>query len=162
MIGGEERTAMTLQVTSTAFAQGALIPAHYTCDGANASPPLRFDGIPAGTKSLALLCEDPDAPAGLWVHWVLYNLPPASAGLPEAMPDGEVLPSGAHQGLNNARHHRYDGPCPPDGTHRYYFKLYALDTTLAPETHLDRGKLLQAMDGHILARGELMGRYSRQ
>lgn len=152
----------TMRVSSTMFAHEGMIPKTYGCAGKNISPPLNWEGTPAGTKSLALICEDPDAPAGLWVHWLLYNLPAGTTSLPEAVPEGVTLDSGARQGVNSSRYHRYDGPCPPSGTHRYYFKLYALDIMLEPNPKMTRDSLLRVMSGHILTQGELMGRYVKE
>lgn len=152
----------TLKLTSPAFDQGATIPAVYTCDGQNISPPLAWDGVPQGTRALALIVEDPDAPVGTYTHWVLYDLPPTLTALPEGVPLGERPPVGGAQGKNDARQLGYFGPCPPSGSHRYIFTLYALNasTNLAPGA--SKRELLQAMQGHILAQGELMGRYQRR
>jgi len=151
---------MTLSIQSTAFGPGEAIPAVYSCDGKGISPPLTWTGAPAASKSFALIMDDPDAPMGTFVHWVIYNIPAASVGLSEATPKDAKLSDGSIQGLNSARRSGYTGPCPPGGTHRYFFKLYALDATLdLPSAGKD--ELLQAMKGHILAQGELMGTYSR-
>jgi len=152
---------MDIKVTSTAFEEGEMIPAKHTCDEEDISPPLAWDSIPEGTKTLALICDDPDAPMGTWVHWVLFNLPPDINELPENIPPEEELESGAKQGTNDFRRIGYGGPCPPGGTHRYYFKLYALDAELDLEAGARKPQLLEAMEGHILAEGQLMGRYSR-
>ena len=120
-----------MQLTSTAFTNGAPIPARYTCEGKDLSPPLRWSGVPAGAKSLALIADDPDAPVGTWVHWVLYDLPPSLAELSEDVPKTQTIAGGARQGLNDFRRPGYGGPCPPPGKpHRYFFKLYALDKPL--------------------------------
>jgi hypothetical protein len=156
--GGKQ---MALTITSSAFEEGAMIPKQYTCDGADMSPPLSWSGVPEGTKSLALIADDPDAPMGTWVHWVLYNLPPDSTGLPENVPPEETLANGARQGLNDFKKFGYGGPCPPGGTHRYFFKLYALDTMLDLSGRVTKQELLKAMEGHILAKGQLMGKYQR-
>ena len=153
--------AMAFELTSTAFVQGKPIPRKYTCDGQDISPPLSWGDPPAGTRSLALIADDPDAPAGTWVHWVLYNLPAASRGLPEAVPADAELADGSQHGRNSWRRLGYGGPCPPRGTHRYFFKLYALDTVLDLKAGADKGQLLKAMKGHILAQAELMGTYAR-
>ena len=153
--------AMALKITSLAFEEGDMIPKQYTCDGADMSPPLSWSGIPEGTKSLALIADDPDAPSKTWVHWVLYNLPPDSAGLPEKVPPDDTLASGARHGITDFRQLGYGGPCPPGGTHRYFFKLYALDIMLDLEIGATKGQLLKAMEGHILAEGQLMGKYKR-
>ncbi|MER3473797.1 MAG: YbhB/YbcL family Raf kinase inhibitor-like protein [Armatimonadota bacterium] len=152
---------MDIRLTSTAFTEGGTIPRKYTCDGADVSPPLAWDNVPEGTKSFALICDDPDAPMGTWVHWVLFNLPADTRSLPEAVPPDKELPSGARQGTNDFRKIGYGGPCPPRGTHRYYFKLYALDTLLDLPAGSSKAQLLKAMDGHVLAEGQLMGRYGR-
>ena len=152
---------MEIKLKSPAFEEGGMIPRNYTCDGKDVSPPLTWEGVPEGTKSLALICDDPDAPIGTWVHWVLYNLPPKTTELAEAIPLEPVLPNGAKQGKNDWRKFGYGGPCPPGGTHRYYFKIYALDTMLDLEAGATKKDLLKAMEGHILAQGQLMGKYSR-
>ncbi len=151
-----------LPFSSPAFTNGAAIPAKYSCDGKNVSPPLKWSGVPSGTKSLALLVEDPDAPSGLWVHWVLFALPPTTTELPEDVAKSQYLPGGARQGLNDFRHLGYGGPCPPSGKpHRYFFKLYALDAPSELQPGATRKELLQAMERHVLAEGELMGTYKR-
>ena len=148
-------------MTSSAFDEGGMIPEKYTCDGIDVSPPLVWTSIPNETKSIALICDDPDAPMGTWVHWVLFNLPADISELSENVPTDEELESGALQGRNDFRNIGYGGPCPPGGTHRYYFKLYALDTVLDLEVGATKPQLLEAMDGHILGEGQLMGRYKR-
>ncbi|MGC9523709.1 MAG: YbhB/YbcL family Raf kinase inhibitor-like protein [Anaerolineae bacterium] len=152
-----------LMLTSSAFAEGDAIPARYTCDGEDVSPPLSWEGPPDGTERFALICDDPDAPGGTWVHWVVYDLPGDARTLPEAVPADPVLDSGARQGLNSWSRTGYGGPCPPRGVHRYVFKLYALDATLAlaPE-ETDKAALLGAMEGHVLAQTTLIGTYTRQ
>ena len=152
---------MTLSITSTAFAQGQPIPATYSCDGKSVSPPLSWSGAPAGTQSFALIMDDPDAPLGTFVHWVIYNIPASAGGLPEAFSKDARLPDGTLQGSNGAGRVGYTGPCPPGGTHRYFFKLYALDTTLEI-SGASKDQLLQAMQGHVLAQGELMGTFTRK
>jgi hypothetical protein len=151
---------MSLSITSTAFVQGQPIPTAYSCDGKGISPPLSWGGAPAGTKSFALLMDDPDAPSGTYVHWVIYNIPFAATGLVEAMPKDAHLADGSVQGQNSGRRPGYTGPCPPGGTHRYFFKLFALDTTLSLASG-NKEELLQAAQGHVLAQGELMGTFSR-
>ena len=148
---------MTMTVRSPAFEDGETIPAKYTADGADVSPPLEIRGVPEGTRSLALIVDDPDAPMGTWVHWVAWNLPPDTAEIPE---DG--LPPGAVEGSNSWRRRGYGGPAPPSGTHRYFFKVYALDTTLDLPPSADKAALLRAMEGHVLAEAVTMGRYSRR
>jgi Raf kinase inhibitor-like YbhB/YbcL family protein len=150
-----------MEISSTAFAHEGMIPEKYTCDGPDISPPLAWRGIPEGTKSLALICDDPDAPMGTWVHWVVYDMPPDLAGLDEDLPSAEQLENGARQGLTDFRSIGYGGPCPPGGTHRYFFKLYALDTALNLEPGRTKAQLLKAMEGHILAESRLMGKYKR-
>jgi Raf kinase inhibitor-like YbhB/YbcL family protein len=150
---------MAITLTSTAFSEGAPIPSDYTCDGADISPPLAWSEVPSGTQSLALIVDDPDAPRGTWVHWVLYNVPATVTELPPNVPLERSLPNGAKQGRNDFGKIGYGGPCPPRGTHRYYFKLYALDTQLALDAGATKQELLDAMAGHILAEGQLMGTY---
>jgi Raf kinase inhibitor-like YbhB/YbcL family protein len=156
---------MNLQITSTAFSEGQPIPAKYSCEGSDISPPLKWipqGGTPANTKSFALIADDPDAPVGTWVHWVLYDLPPNTTELPEAVAKTRFTSSGAKQGLNSWPRLGYGGPCPPPGKpHRYFFKLYALDLEPALAPGLSAAKLQQAMQGHILAQGQWMGKYQR-
>ncbi len=158
----EEEKKMDIEITSTAFDEGGMIPAKYTCDGPNISPPLAWSSVPENTVSIALICDDPDAPMGTWVHWVLFNLPPETKELPEDLPPKEIVSNGAKQGKNDSRRIGYSGPCPPGGTHRYYFKIYALDTKLDLEPGVVKKELVKAMGGHILGEGQLMGRYQRQ
>ena len=154
---------MAMKVTSSAFRAGGLIPSKYSCEGPNVSPPLQWDGVPAGAKSLALICDDPDAPAGTWVHWVLYGLPSTISSLPEDVPTSDTLSVGAKQGTNDFRRVGYGGPCPPPGKpHRYYFKLYALDVELTLKPRATKQELLRSMEGHILAEAELIGAYKRK
>ncbi|MDI6791517.1 MAG: YbhB/YbcL family Raf kinase inhibitor-like protein [bacterium] len=153
---------MPFELRSTAFTPGEPIPTKYTCDGEDISPPLQWSDPPRDTQSFALISDDPDAPAGDWVHWVLYNLPAKTRTLPEDVPPDGDLPDGSRHGKNSWRRLGYGGPCPPGGTHRYFFKLYALDTVLNLAAGASKEQLLQAMKGHILARTELMGIYSRQ
>jgi Raf kinase inhibitor-like YbhB/YbcL family protein len=151
-----------MNITSSAFQAGQTIPTKYTCQGADISPPLQWSGVPAGAKSLALICDDPDAPAGTWVHWVLYDLPVTAANLAEKVPTSATLSSGGKQGINDFKRVGYGGPCPPPGKpHRYYFKLYALDANLDLKPQATKQELLRAMDGHILAETQLMGTYQR-
>jgi len=151
---------MTVEISSTAFAAEEMIPERYTCDGENVSPPLAWRGIPPETRSLALIVDDPDAPAKTWVHWVIYNLPAASAGLPENIPPEKSVTAG-RQGRNDFGRIGYGGPCPPSGTHRYHFKLYALDAELDLPPGASKAELLRAMQGHVLAEATLIGRYRR-
>jgi Raf kinase inhibitor-like YbhB/YbcL family protein len=154
---------MSLTISSTAFAHNAEIPSLYTCEGKDISPPLAWSGAPAGTKSLALIVDDPDAPdpkapKTVWVHWVAYNLPPSTHGLPE----GGKLPAGALEGVNDFKHTGWNGPCPPIGRHRYFFKLYALDTVLGDRGQITKTQLEEAMSGHILEQVETMGTYQKK
>ncbi len=152
---------MEIKISSDAFEQGGMIPRKYTCDDVDVSPPLEWDSVPEGTMSLALICEDPDAPAGTWTHWVIFNLPADTRELPEGIPTQMMLKNGAKQGLNDFGRIGYGGPCPPGGTHRYYFKLYALNAKIDLEAGATKDQLLGAMEGHVLAEGQLMGRYKR-
>lgn len=152
---------MNIKVTSSAFAEGGMIPKQYTCDGKDVSPPLAWDGVPATAKTIAIICDDPDAPMGTWVHWVLFNLPASTKELTENVPTKKVLPNGAKQGTNDFGRIGYGGPCPPGGTHRYYFKVYALDCELKLDAGATKAQLLKAMEGHVLAEGQLMGKYKR-
>jgi Raf kinase inhibitor-like YbhB/YbcL family protein len=153
---------MAFELTSSAFAHGEVIPRKYTCDGEDISPPLGWGNPPDGTRSFALINDDPDAPVGTWVHWVLYNLPADARALPEAVPSDPELADGSRHGQNSGRRLGYAGPCPPSGTHRYFFKLYALDTALALDPGANKEQVLKAMEGHILGQAEVMGVYSRQ
>jgi hypothetical protein len=147
---------MTITITSTAFSEGEKIPRLYTCDDLNVSPPLAWTGVPTNTVSLALIVDDPDAPSGTWVHWVLFNLPSSLAGLDQGKNGGGT------EGQNDFRKVGYGGPCPPHGSnHRYFFKLYALDTRLGLKPGTSKAQLENAMKGYILAQGQLMGRYGR-
>ena len=158
----KEGQGMPSELTSTAFAPGEPIPQKYTCDGEDISPPLQWSDPPQGTQSFALIADDPDAPVGTWVHWVLFNLPAQARSLPEAVPSDAELADGSRHGKNGWGRLDYGGPCPPRGTHRYVFKLYALDTTLDLKAGANKKQVLQAMEGHILTQAELMGVYSRQ
>ena len=151
-----------MELKSAAFQPGGMIPAKYTCDGEDISPPLNWSDPPAGTKSFALISDDPDAPVGTWVHWVIWNIPAATRALEENLPKMASLPNGAKQGTTDFRRIGYGGPCPPSGTHRYFFKLYALDTTLNLPASTTKKDLEKAMGGHILAQTELMGKYQRR
>ncbi len=155
---------MTIQLTSPAFAEGQPIPAKYTCDGANVSPALAWRGVPGGACNLVLLCDDPDAPAGTWLHWLLYDLDASFSSLPEGVPAQEtVSANGARQGRNDFKKIGYGGPCPPRGKpHRYFFRIYALDSELLLKPGLDRASVERAMQGHIIAQGQLMGTYQRR
>ncbi|MDH7602220.1 MAG: YbhB/YbcL family Raf kinase inhibitor-like protein [Armatimonadota bacterium] len=157
-----EKTIGKLTVTSSAFKDGGMIPRKYTADGANVSPPLAISGIPTAAKSLAIICDDPDAPRGTFVHWVLFNWPSGSKSIPENVPTKERLPNGAIQGKNDFGKIGYGGPAPPYGVHRYYFKAYALDKMLDLKPGITKRQLEDAMKGHILAQGHIMGRYGRK
>ena len=146
----------TIQITSTAFQNNGNIPRQYTCDGKDINPPLMIANCPQGTKSIALICDDPDAPIGTWVHWVIWNIDPGVKEIKE-----NTVPQGAVQGINDFRKHAYGGPCPPSGTHRYFFKVYALDTMLGISPNSTKADLEKAMKGHILGQGELIGLYKR-
>ena len=152
---------MPFELTSTAFTPGEPIPRKYTCDGEDISPPLRWSDPPQDTQSFALIDDDPDAPRGTWVHWVLYNLPAETRALPEAVPPDANLPDGSRHGQNTWPRLGYGGPCPPSGTHRYFFKLYALDAVLDLASGASKKQLLRAMEGHILGQAELMGVHTR-
>jgi Raf kinase inhibitor-like YbhB/YbcL family protein len=162
----ERESIMSLQLTSSAFTAGGSIPTRYTCEGEDVSPQLRWSGAPNGTRSFALIVDDPDAPDPkapkmTFVHWVLYDIPATAHELPEGVKtDG--LPKGAREGRNDFKRPGYGGPCPPIGRHRYFFKLYALDTTLPDLDHPDKAALESAMKGHVLGQTELMGTYEKQ
>lgn len=152
---------MRIQILSSAFEEGGMIPRQYTCDGQDISPDLSWSAVPEGTQSVALIMDDPDAPSGTFVHWVLYGLPAERHELTQSMPHDKTLASGARQGINDFGKIGYGGPCPPSGTHRYYFTLYALDTDLDLPPGASKAELLDAMEGHILAEGQIMGKYER-
>jgi len=151
-----------MQISSAAFTEGSMIPAKYTCDGQDISPPLEWKNVPASTKSFALVSDDLDASVGTWVHWVAYNIPPNITKLDENVKTEKELKNGMRQGSNSWPKIGYGGPCPPSGAHRYYFKLYALDTTLELKPGATKAQVLQAMHGHVLAEAQLMGKYKRQ
>lgn len=151
-----------MQIKSTAFEENGLIPKKYTCDGFDVSPPLTWTKPPAGAKSVAIICDDPDAPMGTWVHWVIYGISPQAAALPENVPPQKEVLRGAKQGTNDFRKIGYGGPCPPKGTaHRYFFKIYALDIELNLPAGASKKDVEKAMQGHILAEGQLIGKYGR-
>jgi Raf kinase inhibitor-like YbhB/YbcL family protein len=158
-----DRAEGTMQITSTAFSHQGAIPTLYTCEGRDLSPPLAWTDVPAGAKSLALIVDDPDAPDPAapkmtWVHWVLYNLPATNGGLPEGV---KTLPDGTKEGVNDWKRTGYGGPCPPIGRHRYFHKLYALDTVLADLKQPTKTRLEEAMKGHIIGEALLMGTYQK-
>jgi len=153
---------MSLQISSTAFSAGETMPKKFTCDGPDVSPKLAWTEPPAKTQSFALIMDDPDAPVGIWVHWVLYDLPANARELPEGVTRQEQLPNGARQGRNDFGKIGYGGPCPPPGKpHRYFFKLYALDGKLDVKAGATKAEVERAMKGHILAQAELIGKYDR-
>ncbi len=142
-----------LRITSPVFENNGLIPAKYTCDGDNVNPPLKIEGIPSEAKRLILIVDDPDAPMGTWDHWIVWNIPPTEKIKEDSVPGTE--------GLNDFRRHSYGGPCPPSGTHRYFFKVYALDTNLSLHPNSRKKDVEKAMQGHILAEGQIIGLYRR-
>ncbi len=157
---------MAMAISSPSFAPGGAIPAAHTCEGEDRSPALAWSGVPTQAKGLALIVDDPDAPDPkapqmTWVHWVLYDIPATAAGIPEAVAD-RALPAGTRQGKNDWNRTGYGGPCPPIGRHRYFFKLYALDTVLPDLGRPTKAALEKAMEGHILAKAELMGTYQKK
>jgi Raf kinase inhibitor-like YbhB/YbcL family protein len=156
-IHAEARDMDKLKLSSPAFKHNESIPSNYTCDGADINPALMIENVPSKAESLALIVDDPDAPAGMWVHWILWNMSPAINEIKE-----NSVPSGAHQGINDFRKTDYGGPCPPSGTHRYFFKLYALDTRLSLGPKTKKADLERAMNGHIIAHSELIGLYKRK
>ena len=157
---------MSFTITSPGFSHQGEIPNKYTCEGDEVSPALSWSGVPAGTKSLALIVDDPDAPDPkapkmTWVHWVLYNIPPSATGLAEAVKPN-ALPAGTQQGTNDWKRTGYGGPCPPIGRHRYFHKLYALDTELQGLGTPNKAQLEKAMEGHVLGKAELVGTYAKE
>jgi hypothetical protein len=154
--------AMSIAVTTTAFSPGGAIPKSFTCDGDDASPDLSWSDAPNGVQSFALIADDPDAPVGTWTHWLIWNIPAQSTGLPKGVPKDETLSDGTRQGRNDFRRIGYGGPCPPPGKpHRYFFKLYALNAKLDLKAGSTKDELERAMKSHLLAQGELMGKYGR-
>ncbi|HEX3083512.1 MAG TPA: YbhB/YbcL family Raf kinase inhibitor-like protein [Pyrinomonadaceae bacterium] len=154
-------TTGALKLISRAFTEGQPIPRQYSCDGINISPPLEWSGVPKPAKTLAIIADDPDAPAGTWVHWVVYNLPADTIGMVENLPSTEDLKGGGLQGKNDFEKIGYGGPCPPSGTHRYLFKIYALDGDLPLKAGATKTEVEKAMSGHVLAQAQLMGTYHR-
>jgi len=171
----EDPSRLTIQLHSPAFPDGGMIPKMFTCDGSDRSPPLEWSGVPPPARALALICDDPDAPGGTWSHWVVFNLPSQVKGLKEGVPPEQTIPEAstegsapvvrelqkARQGKNDFGKTGYGGPCPPGGTHRYFFRLYALDTTLELGPSASRAEVFKAIEGHILAEGRLAGKYQR-
>lgn len=147
---------LDMKLTSPVFADNQTIPAKYTCDGENINPPLEISDVPENAKSLVLIMDDPDAPAGIWMHWIMWNLDPATKIIAE-----NSVPAGAVEGLTSFGQPGYGGPCPPSGVHRYFFKMYALDTMLDLPSATDKAGLEKAMQGHILVKAQLIGLYSR-
>jgi Raf kinase inhibitor-like YbhB/YbcL family protein len=167
MVGGAgharaEDVVMSLTLSSSAFQDGRPILSVHTCDGRDSSPPLSWSGTPQGTKSVALISDDPDAPGKTWVHWVLYNVPSTVTRLPEGLPPDRELADGSRQGMTDFGRVGYGGPCPPSGTHRYFFKLYALDTVLSLAPGATKAQLEAAMKGHVVTQAQLMGTYQRK
>jgi hypothetical protein len=159
LLGG---VAMAFELTSSSFQPGSAIPRQHACDGADVSPALAWSDPPPGTASFALVCDDPDAPVGTWVHWVLYEVPATTRQLPEGVPPEPLLKDGSRQGTNDFKKIGYGGPCPPPGKpHRYFFKLYALDANLRLAPGLTKAALLKAMEGHVKGQTELVGKYAR-
>jgi Raf kinase inhibitor-like YbhB/YbcL family protein len=156
-IGKEVQKLDGLNIYSPAFKNNSHIPAKYTCDGQDLNPPLLIENVPSGAKSLALIVDDPDAPVGTWVHWVVWNIPPGSKEIKE-----NSVPQDARQGINDFGKHNYGGPCPPPGTHRYFFKLYALDTLLNLGANSTKADLENAMAGHIIEQAQIIGLYKRR
>lgn len=159
---GKGDKTMNIKVESAAFNSMGAIPVKYSCDGEDVSPPLRWGDVPEGTKSIAIISDDPDAPVGTWVHWVCYDIPPDVDSIAENIPKAETLSCGGKQGITDFRRIGYGGPCPPGGTHRYFFKVYALDVVLGLPAGKSKKEIETAMKGHILAQGELVGKYSRK
>ena len=156
-----EKGGAAMKLASSAFDNGDMIPPEYTCDGADVSPPLEWDSVPPGTKSLALICDDPDAPMGTWVHWVYYDIPIGTKSFSENIAPEKHPANGGKQGTNDFNKIGYGGPCPPGGTHRYYFKLYALDVMLDLTPGATKKQLLEAIENHVLDTAQLMGKYKR-
>ncbi|MFH1016896.1 MAG: YbhB/YbcL family Raf kinase inhibitor-like protein [Pseudomonadota bacterium] len=157
---------MAMEISSPSFKPNGEIPAPFTCEGRDVSPELRFSGVPAGAKSLVLIVDDPDAPdpkapRTTWVHWVLYDIPPKTAGIKEAMTSRD-LPKGIREGLNDWNHTGYGGPCPPIGRHRYFFKLYALSKELGDLKRVSKGQVVQAMEGAVIEKAEMIGTYEKK
>jgi len=162
LVPGERGGVPALSVSSAAFAPNGQIPVVYTCDGANISPPLSWGPVPRGTETIAILLTDPDAPGGTFIHWVVYNIPAETRGIPAGSPGKDILPAGSTQGMNDMGREGYGGPCPPRGMpHHYHFKVYALDSTFGLTGKRDGRTLAEALAGHIVAEGETIGIYRR-
>lgn len=159
--GNDSRSKGVISLESSVFGENENIPSRFTCDGRDISPPLLWSNLPNGTKSIAIITDDPDAPVGTWVHWIIYNMPTTSNKLDENVTRDLQLENGALQGRNDFGKIGYNGPCPPQGTHRYYYKIYALDSMLNLVPGVNKEKLENAMKGHILAKGQLVGKYGR-
>ncbi len=162
IIAEKQEENMEIKIQSNAFKHEGMIPSKYTCDGEDISPQLSWGDVPEQTQSLALISDDPDAPMGTWVHWVVFNMPPDKTSLQENFPKDKKMQDGTIQGITSFKKNGYGGPCPPSGTHRYYFKLYALDKKLDLGPDAEKSDVLEALEGHILATGELIGKYSRK
>ena len=159
----KRKTLKDLSVTSSAFKHNEMIPAKYTCDGENISPEISWEGAPEGTESFVLISDDPDAPIGIWVHWIVFNIPEDVTTMPEGVPKKDTLEDHTNQGMSSFKEIGYGGPCPPSGTHRYFFKVYAVDTEIDLDPrYATKEKVLDAINGHVLAYGEIMGTYQRQ
>jgi Raf kinase inhibitor-like YbhB/YbcL family protein len=152
---------MDIQITSPVFEDGGAIPKKYTCDDLDVSPPIEWTNVPEGTKTFAIVCDDPDAPMKTWVHWIIFNIAGDVSCLPESVPPEKELENGARQGMNDFHKVGYGGPCPPSGMHRYFFKIYALDTKLDKPAGISKSHLMIAMEGHVLSESHLMGTYTR-
>lgn len=158
----KKEAEMKIKIESPSFKEGEMIPVRYTCDGENVSPAVKWSGAPGQTKSFAILCDDPDAPIGDWVHWILFNIPADITEIKENISPDKKFSNGMAHGLTDFKSFGYGGPCPPSGTHRYFFKIYALDIMLKADPGIKKKELLKLIEGHILAKGELIGRYKRK
>lgn len=161
-IMAQEKGEKLMEIKSPAFENNSIIPSKYTCDGEDISPPLSWSDIPEGTKSLALISDDPDAPAGTWVHWVIYNIPPSVTSLPEGVPTDKKLSNGTLQGITDFKRIGYGGPCPPSGTHRYFFKLYALNKKVPLDAGATKKQVLDAIKDSVIAECQVVGKYQRK
>lgn len=161
LYSGENERRSQMKITSTAFEHEGTIPVKYSCKGQDVSPPLKWEGAPEGTKSFVLVNDDPDAPVGVWDHWILFNIPASVTELPEDIPTRPELADGSRHGRNSWGRYDYGGPCPPSGTHRYFFKLYALDTVLDLKPGATKKEILKAIETHTIAKAELMGKFKK-